>query len=240
MNKTSKNAVSKSNVNAKYIAFDCETTGVDERCNLLTISFIVLNKTLDIIDTLNLSLKHNFGYFIYPKALQINQIDIVKHHNNSTELVDAKRLLLYFLNKYKTQYNLIPIGHNISFDIKFIIASGLLTQNEYSNYISCNPIDTISVAQFLKLSGKLPEKQSISLVNLCNYFKLNKSSETNLQHTAEYDIKMTIKLLRHMIQQNKVTSDTCNIDNNTTNNGPNNGPNNNSVDVSKKRRVELN
>jgi DNA polymerase III alpha subunit (gram-positive type) len=215
-------------MNAKYIAFDCETTGVDERCNLLTVSFVILNKNLDIMDTLNLSLKHNFGYFIYPKALEINHIDIVKHHDNSLELIDARHLLLDFLSKYKVQYNLIPIGHNISFDIKFIIISGLLTQNEYSRYISCNPIDTISIAQFLKLSGKLPEKQSISLVNLCNYFKLNKLSEINLQHTAEYDIKMTIKLLQ---QFKKIMKQ------NNTHNCTNTPIDDTS---SKKRKIELN
>jgi len=180
----------------KYIGFDCETTGVDDKCNLLTVCFLILDNKLNIIDKLNLSLKQNDGYVIFPKALEINKIDIIKHHNNSYELIDARNLLINFLNKHKTQYNLIPIGHNISFDIKFIIMSGLLTKNEYSNYISCNPIDTISIAQFLKLSGKIPENQSISLINLCNYFKLNKLDNIDLQHTSEYDIKMTIQLLK--------------------------------------------
>jgi len=177
----------------KYIAFDCETSGVSEASNLLTISFVILDKDLIQKDSLNVSLKQTSGYNIYPEALQINQIDIIKHHQSSTDLQTSRKILLDFLNKNKSSYNLIPIGHNIAFDIRFIKSSGLLTDREYSNFISCNPIDTLIVAQFLKTCGKLNQKQSLSLINLCNHFKLD--SCKNSEHTSEYDIKMTIKLL---------------------------------------------
>lgn len=177
----------------KYIAFDCETSGVSETSNLLTISFLILDKDLIQKDSLNISLKQTSGYNIYPEALQINRIDIIKHHQSSSDLQTSRKILLDFLNKNKGSYNLIPIGHNIAFDIRFIKSSGLLTDREYSNFISCNPIDTLIVAQFLKTCGKLNQKQSLSLINLCNHFKLD--SCKNSEHTSEYDIKMTIKLL---------------------------------------------
>ena len=177
----------------KYIAFDCETSGVSETSNLLTISFLILDKDLIQKDSLNISLKQTSGYNIYPEALQINRIDIIKHHQSSSDLQTSRKILLDFLNKNKGSYNLIPIGHNISFDIRFIKSSGLLTDREYSNFISCNPVDTLIVAQFLKTCGKLNQKQSLSLINLCNHFKLD--SCKNSEHTSEYDIKMTIKLL---------------------------------------------
>jgi len=177
----------------KYIAFDCETSGISETSNLLTVSFIILDKDFIQRDSLNVSLKQTSGYNIYPEALQINRINIIKHHESSTDLQTSRKILLDFLNKNKGSYNLIPIGHNITFDIRFIKSSGLLTHKEYSNFISCNPIDTLVVAQFLKTCGKLPQKQSLSLINLCNHFKLD--SCKNSEHTSEYDIKMTIKLL---------------------------------------------
>jgi DNA polymerase III epsilon subunit-like protein len=178
----------------KYIAFDCETTGINDNCNLLTISFLILDENLNENDCLNLLLKQNSGYYIYPEALEINKIDIIKHHQTSVELIDARRKLLDFLNKNKGQFSLIPIGHNIQFDIKFIKKSGLLTDKEYNSYISCNPLDTISIAQFLKLTGKLHQKQSLSLVNLCSNCKLKRDEK--LEHSSEYDIKMTVKLLK--------------------------------------------
>lgn len=179
----------------KYIAFDCETSGVNDKCNLLTVSFITLDNDLNKIDSLNLSLKQNDGYTIYPEAMDINKIDLIKHHKHSLDLSQAKDKLLDFLRKNKGQYNLIPIGHNIKFDIKFIKSSGLLTEFEYSKFISYNSIDTVCVAQFLKLSGFLNEKQSLSLVNLCTFAKLQR--KPTLEHSSDYDTHMTIELLKY-------------------------------------------
>ena len=185
-------------MSSKYIAFDTETTGLDsDKCNLLTVCFIILDSDLNEIDRLNISLKQ-VNYYVNVEALKVNKINLVKHHDNSIDIIDARDKLHCFLNQYKTQYNLIPIGHNIKFDISFIKSSGLLTDNEYLKYISFNAIDTISIAQFLKLSGKLPKQQSISLVNLCKYAKLNQ--EKNQEHTAQYDTEMTIKLLRYFTE----------------------------------------
>lgn len=181
----------------KYIAFDCETTGLDDKSNLLTVSFIILDGDLNKKDSLNLSLKQDNGYYINPYALEVNKIDIIKHHITSKDLIDARKLLLTFLDKNYNSFCLIPIGHNVNFDIKFIKRSGLLTDKEWTKYISYNPLDTISVAQFLKLSGKLHERTSLSLINLCNSCNLERNEQ--LEHSSEYDIEMTIKLLKHFL-----------------------------------------
>lgn len=192
------------NQESKYIAFDCETSGIDTDSNLLTVSFIILDKDLVETDSLNISLKQNSGYKIYPEALKINRIDIIKHHEIATDLPTSRVLLLDFLNRNRCRYNLIPIGHNITFDIRFIKSSGLLTEQEYINFISFNPIDTLVIAQFLKMCGKFDYRQSLSLINLCKYFKLD-SCKTS-EHTSEYDIKMTIKLL-HCLRSMCETND---------------------------------
>jgi len=191
-----------------YLAFDTETTGIDAvKNNLLTVCFIVLNDNLVEIDRLNLNIKYN-EYNISVRAMEINKIDLIKHHNsrNSVDLKTARSMLLDFLRKNKKAhsnsslsygYNLFtPIGHNVSFDINFIKGCGLLSEYEYNSYISFNCVDTICIAQFLKLTGEIPKTQSISLVNLCSYYNIKSEENTESYHTAEYDIVMTLHLLR--------------------------------------------
>jgi len=191
-----------------YLAFDTETTGIDAvKNNLLTACFIVLDDNLVEIDRLNLSIKYN-EYNISVRAMEINKIDLIKHHNsrNSVDLKTARSMLLDFLRKNKKAhsnsslsygYNLFtPIGHNVSFDINFIKGCGLLSEYEYNSYISFNCVDTICIAQFLKLTGEIPKTQSISLVNLCSYYNIKSEGNTESYHTAEYDIVMTLHLLR--------------------------------------------
>ena len=82
---------------SKYIAFDTETSGLDPlKCNLLTVSFIILDNELNKLDTLNISLKHQ-NYFVNPDALEVNKIDILKHHNHSIDIIDARIKLFEFL-----------------------------------------------------------------------------------------------------------------------------------------------
>lgn len=196
-----------------YLAFDTETTGINSnKNNLLTVCFIVTDENLVEIDRLNLSLKH-YDYNISIKAMEINKINLIKHHYESVDLKSAKNSLLDFLKKNKNKlssYNnmFTPIGHNVNFDINFIKNSGLLTESEYHNFISFNALDTICIAQYLKLIGDLPKKQSISLINLCKYYGIEPAQSKKIKdsgvvsqiesgyHTAEYDIEMTLQLLR--------------------------------------------
>ena len=59
-----------------YLAFDVETTGLENHCNVLTAYFIILNSEFNEIDTLDLKIKYPY-YVIYPKALEVNQINIL-------------------------------------------------------------------------------------------------------------------------------------------------------------------
>lgn len=209
-----------------YLAFDTETTGIDAvKNNLLTACFIVLNDNLIEIDRLNLSIKYN-EYNISIKAMEINKIDLIKHHNsrNSVDLKTARSMLLDFLRKNKKAhsnsslsygYNLFtPIGHNVSFDINFIKGCGLLSEYEYNSYISFNCVDTICIAQFFKLTGEIPKKQSISLSNLCSYYNIKSEENTESYHTAEYDIVMTLHLLRKFKTLNENIMNEYNIQDN--------------------------
>jgi DNA polymerase III alpha subunit (gram-positive type) len=77
----------------------------------------------------------------------------------------------------------------------------MLSNTDYNKFISWNQIDTIVLAQFLKLSNKISKYQSISLVNLGQLYNIKIPGNA---HTAEYDTKMTIEVLKRMKCDNTI------------------------------------
>lgn len=184
---------------SKYIAFDTETTGLDANVNnLLTATFIVLDSELVELNRLNISLKSQ-NYTVNPQAMEVNKIDLGKHHQTSKDLIDTKTQLINFLKKNKTNFYLTPIGHNIQFDIQFIKK---LLGNDYNNYFSYNSVDTIVIANFLKMCGKLPERQPVSLSKLSEYYGIQRQIDDQAFHSSEYDTEMTVKLLKKFVELN--------------------------------------
>lgn len=200
-----------------YLVFDCETSGLDPNYNnLLTCCFIVLDPELEFVDKLTLDLKHN-TYCVVPRALEVNNINLIEHQKKSLFLEEARTKLLYFLDKYKNRYRYIPVGHNINFDIGFIKSSGLLTNEEYNNYCSINPIDTLVISQFLKTVGYIKRTSSLSLGNLIKIFFADEIENSDKLHTCDYDTQLTVKLFKHyadyfskLNNKNKKISDICN------------------------------
>ena len=135
--------------------------------------------------------------------LLLQQINIVSHNNDIKSLfIDTARdNLLSFLHTNKEHSKFIPIGHNVHFDIQFIKHSGLLSESDYSYYISHIPLDTLHIASFLKLSGHIPQTQLLNLVSLCKYLHItipnNNLKSVNFEpHNAEYDATITVELLK--------------------------------------------
>lgn len=186
-------------MSAKYVAFDCETTGIDpKRCQLLTASFWVLDGDLIEIDRVNISLKSDTGYYVFPEALKVNKINLIEHNESAMSLMTAKETLFTFLKKHKGTYTLVPIGHNINFDLDFIMSSRLMDKEDIQKYFSYGMIDTMVVSQFLKLCDKLPQRQRISLTSLSGYYMNESERNKNQEHSAEYDVGMTVSVLKRM------------------------------------------
>lgn len=181
-----------------YLAFDTETTGLSYKCNILTAHFKIFDKYFNNVDSLSLKIKHNV-YTVYPKALEVNKIDLVEHNKSSDSVTveEASKMLKEFLINNKTYKRYTPVGHNIQFDINMIKNNGLLDEQFYSKHISYNAIDTIALAEFLKVSGYLPDELSSSLVTLCKFLKVEDPEviEKN-SHNAAYDVELTIMLFK--------------------------------------------
>lgn len=184
---------------AKYIAFDTETSGLNSlRNNLLSVCFVILDKNLNEINKINYDIKHK-EYIVSPDALKVNKIDLIKHNNTKWTIESANKNLIKILENCNLEFRLVPIGHNLQFDINFIKNSGLLSEKKYSKYISCNGIDTITTLQYLKLIGDFKYDQSLSLTSLKDYFNININGDL---HNAETDILITIEILRKLKECN--------------------------------------
>ena len=134
--------------------------------------------------------------------MEINKINLIEHHNNKNtlDLETASLRLIEFLSKNNLKFTTV-IGHNVNFDISFV-QEHLLPKDQFHKFFSFNVIDTIVIGQFLKLSGKIPFYQKLSLSALIEYF--GKSKDKDSEHTAEYDTEMTIVLLREFLNLVKV------------------------------------
>src|SRR5690242_17190505 len=103
---------------AVYLAMDTETAGLlPKHHSLLTAHYIVLNEKLEEIADLSLSVKHD-TYVVNMRALEVNHIDLPAHDRHATERCECIRRLREFLLEYVPgDAELVPLGHNIHFDL---------------------------------------------------------------------------------------------------------------------------
>lgn len=182
-----------------YIAFDCETTGLTNESNLLTVFFIIYDENFVELGSLGIKLRHKY-YHVTAKALEVNGINLVEHDKEAIDIRDARINLMLFLNTYYNNKQFVCIGHNINFDIRFLKSSGLFNYSEFEKYMNPIVIDTIVLAQYLKSCKLLGETQSLRLEMLCKHFNITKADINcnGSYHSAEYDTRCTVELLKKL------------------------------------------
>lgn len=184
----------------KFIALDVETGGIGDDKSLLTACFILSEKAdngeMVIIDVLNLKIKPDDGiYHLTAESLSINHIDIQSHDKTAITVRDAGQQLYA---KLKSWYilagsnKLIPVGHNVAFDIRRV-TNTLVSPGSWDQFVSYRVLDTCVIAQFLRMTNKLPNNLACSLVNLGDYFKCHPIS--GKPHEAEYDTLLALNVL---------------------------------------------
>lgn len=180
----------------KYLVFDCETTGLLPSCNVLTAYFIILDEKFNILQELDLKIKHPH-YLIFTKALEINKINLVEHDKNAISINEGSKLIITFLKKYDTKYSII--GHNIQFDINMLKSNKLITDKDIELYFEKDYIDTYNIAQILKIEKKISRYQSLSLSKLCNFLEITIELDSEF-HDAKYDCYSTIELYKKLLE----------------------------------------
>jgi DNA polymerase III alpha subunit (gram-positive type) len=174
-----------------FLFVDTETGGLTPDFSLLTVAAAVTDQEFNILDQFCFSVKPDF-YVVSPDALKVNKIDLIEHAKTAmTQTMAATEFRAFLLRgKQLTAKNrLIPVGHNIHFDLGFLWAH-ILPESEWRQYCTVPAIDTASTAQLLSVTGHITG--SCSLVALRNFFNIT----TGAAHNAANDVLATIELAK--------------------------------------------
>ena len=169
-----------------FAVLDTETTGlnVNEGHRIISIAATKIKNlkiTNEILDEL-----------VNPER-QISEPSI-KIHNITQEQVQNKPVLKELDEKiYNFLENTVLVGHNLNFDIKFIVSSGPYTTiaHRVKNIVT---IDTIYLA-----AGIYPHFNSYELSLLCKTLKIQ--TEDQKRHSALGDSVITARLFLHLLEE---------------------------------------
>lgn len=183
----------------KFISLDVETGGIGKDKSLLTAYFMVMDEAGNKVTDLDLRIKpEDKIYHVTAEALSINKINLVSHDAEAITDREAGSRLYEFLRLVSQdgKQKLIPVGHNVKFDIDFIWEK-LLSRPSWEHFVSYRVIDTASIGQFLQLAGLIPPEVSGSLGSLAKEFQVVNPAA----HTGEGDVLTTVGILKGMLRR---------------------------------------
>lgn len=184
-----------------FVCMDSETGGLRTTASILTLFMAITDEDFKILDELNLKLKPDNGELPIAEegALKVNGIDLRKHLEDPETISysEAKAKIIAFAKKYLKKRgrhsNLIPLGQNLLFDLKFIWKH-IIPEEEWETIFNYNVEDTKTASLFLKRCGWLPSEIG-TLKSLVEYFNIPKREA----HEARGDVLMTIDVYKAMV-----------------------------------------
>lgn len=184
-------------VKSNYIVFDCETGGLDENKNPITqFACIILDgSTLKEIDRWETFVKPYNDLTIEQKALEMTMVSmsdinkglsLKKFVTTATDFWELHRVK----TRTKEMGRLIPVGHNVTFDIRFLNYALALEGKESVDYwMYPNIIDTFSLA---KMTWGIKGDEKLNLGASSERAKIQLTDA----HGAMNDVEATADLLR--------------------------------------------
>jgi DNA polymerase III epsilon subunit-like protein len=190
----------------KYLGLDIETGGIGHDKSLLTVYMATYNEKLEPCHynynyDLSLEVKPEDGiYRTTAEALRINGIDLTAHDLSAETPTKLKAAVYTFIQNASNNgaNKLIPLGHNVKFDIEFITKANdkIISKDSWDHFVSYRCADTGSTGMFLKAAGLVPESISGSLSSWANHFGIS----TDGAHTAKCDVEMTVEVYKKMLE----------------------------------------
>ena len=183
----------------RMIAMDCETGGLGDDVSLLTVWFGVYSSEFQLMDELSLKIKPKDGiYHVQAEGLEVNGINIIEHDKVAITKSEAGQKLYKFLKKNKGEDMLIPVGHNISGDVRWI-NQHLMNAEAWTQFCSYRKLDSSTIARFLMMCGVLTGVEKAGLWNLVERFNLKEEIDGNW-HEERFDAIASIMSIKKMIE----------------------------------------
>jgi DNA polymerase III alpha subunit (gram-positive type) len=177
-----------------FVFIDTETGGLTTDYSLLTVAAAIADEQLNVVDTVCFGVKPPL-YIVSPDAMRVNKINLSEHAATSMSTERASEEFEHFLQKgmrHNSDKKLIPVGHNISFDLGFVWHQ-LLPEDIWRQYCTYPAIDTAGLARFFSVMNKIPG--FYNLVALRQLFQI----ETGEAHNAMADVLATVALLKKFV-----------------------------------------
>lgn len=177
-----------------YVFIDTETGGLSPDYSLLTLAAAITDENFHILDRMYFGI-HAPVYCVTPEAMATNQINLAEHAKTALSVPAAAARLREFLSNGAAltgKKKLVPAGHNVSFDIRFIHAQ-LMPEEEWREYCTYPALDTAGIARFFVAANRI--SGSCSLVALRQLFHI----DTGTAHNAESDVLASVQLARHFV-----------------------------------------
>lgn len=145
----------------KVLILDTETGGLNPKdYSLLTIGMIAVDiENAKVLGKEYIEIKHDI-YHVHPKALEVNKLDLVKHHNGKNALSpkDAVGKFVDFVKKHfkDDEMPAPPAGHNYPFDESFLKELFRQAGANYEKFVSYQSIDTLALLRMLAALDIIP------------------------------------------------------------------------------------
>lgn len=189
-------------IKSNYIVFDCETGGLNETENPITqyAAVILDGKSLKEIDRWETFIKPYADLKISKESLDKTMVSMSDINSGITIQDFIKTATKWWDNhrvkaKNREAGRLLPVGHNIPFDLKFVNwALNYVSKQDIYEWMLPNFIDTLPLS---KMAFGIEGNEKINLGASCELAKIKLTDA----HGAMNDAESTAELLRWFVKR---------------------------------------